>query len=139
MDIPFDFEETKVELPEISNVVEYLKKMQFYTFVKNIDSILCSFDKNCEGISKKIEEEPSETIVQFKDAMPAEGQVQLGLFSTVVKETVEKETYESKIIATDTELAPLVQEILTRDEIAISFISDFFSFTCFFISIPLPL
>lgn len=125
VDIPFDFEETKVELPEISNVVEYLKKMQFYTFVKNIDSILCSFDKNCEGISKKIEEEPSETIVQFKDAMPAEGQVQLGLFSTVVKETVEKETYESKVIATDTELAPLVQEILTRDEIAISFISDF--------------
>ena len=46
VDIDFDFDDTKVELPEISQVVEYLKKMQFYSFVKNIDDILCSFDKN---------------------------------------------------------------------------------------------
>ena len=126
VDIPFDFDETKVELPEISNVIEYLKKMQFYTFVKNIDNILCSFDKNCES-TKKIEntEQSEEQIVKFKDNNNAGAQVQLGLFSTAVKETVETETYESKVVSTEADLAPIVQEILTKDEIAISFVADY--------------
>ncbi len=124
VDIPFDFDETRVELPEISNVVEYLKKMQFYTFVKNIDSILRSFDKDGKNVSKKVEEKPSEQIVQFKEPENTGGQMQLGLFSTAVKETVETETYESKIVSTEAELAPIVQEILTHDEVAISFIAD---------------
>lgn len=126
VDIPFDFDETKVELPEISNVIEYLKKMQFYTFVKNIDNILCSFDKNCES-TKKIEntEQSEEQIVKFKDNNNAGAQVQLGLFSTAVKETVETETYESKVVSTEADLALIVQEILTKDEIAISFVADY--------------
>ena len=126
VDIPFDFDETKVELPEISNVIEYLKKMQFYTFVKNIDNILCSFDKNCESTKKiKNTEQSEEQIVKFKDNNNAGAQVQLGLFSTAVKETVETETYESKVVSTEADLAPIVQEILTKDEIAISFVADY--------------
>lgn len=126
VDIPFDFDETKVELPEISNVIEYLKKMQFYTFVKNIDNILCSFDKNCESPKKAENKEQSEDqIVKFKDNDNTGAQVQLGLFSTAVKETVETETYESKVVSTEADLAPIVQEILTKDEIAISFVADY--------------
>lgn len=34
LDINFDFESTKVELPNVANVTEFLKSLQFYTFLK---------------------------------------------------------------------------------------------------------
>lgn len=120
VDIDFDFEDTKVELPEISNVVEYLKKMQFYTFVKNIDSILCSFDKNCEEIKPEVKEE---TIVQFKEE-PQGGQMQLGLFSTAVKETIETKTYEKHLIEKSEELVALVEKLQQQEKFALDFTAD---------------
>lgn len=126
VDIDFDFEDTKVELPEISQVVEYLKKMQFYSFVKNIDNILCTFDKNCDELPVKPQvTEPKEDkpLVQFKeDNTP---QMQLGLFASAVKETVETETYDSKTILAVNELNNTVQELLKKEEIALTFVSDF--------------
>lgn len=126
VDIDFDFEDTKVELPEISQVVEYLKKMQFYSFVKNIDNILCTFDKNCDELPVKpqvTEQKEDKLLVQFKeDNTP---QMQLGLFASVVKETVETETYDSKTISDVNELNNIVQELLKKEEIALTFVSDF--------------
>lgn len=126
VDIDFDFEDTKVELPEISQVVEYLKKMQFYSFVKNIDNILCTFDKNCDELPVKpqvVETKEDKPLVQFKeDNTP---QMQLGLFASVVKETVETETYDSKTISNVNELNNTVQELLKKEEIALTFVSDF--------------
>lgn len=126
VDIDFDFEDTKVELPEISQVVEYLKRMQFYSFVKNIDNILCTFDKNCEELPVKpqqTEQKEDKPLVQFKeDNAP---QMQLGLFASAVKETVETETYDSKTITEVSELNNLVQELLKKEEIALTFVSDF--------------
>ncbi len=126
VDIDFDFEDTKVELPEISQVVEYLKKMQFYSFVKNIDNILCTFDKNCDELPVKpqvTEQKEDKPLVQFKeDNTP---QMQLGLFASVVKETVETETYDSKTISDVNELNNIVQELLQKEEIALTFVSDF--------------
>lgn len=126
VDIDFDFEDTKVELPEISQVVEYLKKMQFYSFVKNIDNILCTFDKNCDELPVKpqvTEQKEDKPLVQFKeDNTP---QMQLGLFASVVKETVETETYDSKTISDVNELNNIVQELLKKEEIALTFVSDF--------------
>lgn len=126
VDIDFDFEDTKVELPEISQVVEYLKKMQFYSFVKNIDNILCTFDKNCDELPVKpqvTEQKEDKPLVQFKeDNTP---QMQLGLFASVVKETVETETYDSKTISDVNELNNTVQKLLKKEEIALTFVSDF--------------
>lgn len=126
VDIDFDFEDTKVELPEISQVVEYLKKMQFYSFVKNIDNILCTFDKNCDELPVKpqvVEQKEDKPLVQFKeDNTP---QMQLGLFASVVKETVETETYDSKTISDVNELNNTAQELLKKEEIALTFVSDF--------------
>ncbi len=126
VDIDFDFEDTKVELPEISQVVEYLKKMQFYSFVKNIDNILCTFDKNCDELPVKpqvVEQKEDKPLVQFKeDNTP---QMQLGLFASAVKETVETETYDSKTISDVNELNNIVQELLQKEEIALTFVSDF--------------
>lgn len=122
VDIDFDFDDTKVELPEISKVVEYLKKMQFYSFVKNIDDILCSFDKNCETPETK-KEDVSANIVQFKEN-PQNSQMQLGLFSTAVKETIETKTYDKKVIATQEELQQLVLNLEKQEKIAINFVAD---------------
>ena len=126
VDIDFDFEDTKVELPEISQVVEYLKKMQFYSFVKNIDNILCTFDKNCDELPVKpqvTEQKEDKPLVQFNEENTP--QMQLGLFASVVKETVETETYDSKTISDVNELNNTVQELLKKEEIALTFVSDF--------------
>lgn len=126
VDIDFDFEDTKVVLPEISQVVDYLKRMQFYSFVKNIDNILCTFDKNCDELPIKAQPENSnedKPIVQFKeDNAP---QMQLGLFANAVKETVETETYESKVINDVKELNDVMQVLLKKEELALTFVSDF--------------
>ena len=121
VDIDFNFEDTKVELPDISKVVEYLKKMQFYSFVKNIDSILCSFDKNCD--EKKYEKTEEEPIVQFNENNQS-GQIQLGLFSTVVKEVVEAKTYQKKVVDTPQELDELVCLLLKQEKVSIDFVAD---------------
>lgn len=92
--------------------------MQFYSFVKNIDNILCTFDKNCDELPVKpqvIEQKEDKPLVQFKeDNTP---QMQLGLFASVVKETVETETYDSKTISDVNELNNTVQELLKKKKL----------------------
>ena len=51
VDVPFDFEKTNIELPNIAEVTEFLRSMQFYSFLKNIEFILKSFDKSGQDIS----------------------------------------------------------------------------------------
>ncbi|MGN1125635.1 MAG: DNA polymerase I [Candidatus Gastranaerophilaceae bacterium] len=126
VDIDFDFEDTKVELPEISTVVEYLKSMQFYSFVKNIDSILCSFDKNCDDTQLKQTKENTvneKLLVQFKP--DDNSQMQLGLFATTVKDVVEDEKYESKFIDEEKDLVSLKDKLMSQKYISINFVSDF--------------
>lgn len=123
VDIDFDFSDTKVELPDISQVMSYLKKMQFYTFVKNIDSILCSFDKNCDEIKiNNNSEEPSksESIVKFNEDVSS-GQMQLGLFSTAVKETVETKNYNQNTVD---DVQNLVETLQKQDKFSVDFIAD---------------
>lgn len=68
LDVNFDFDKTKVELPDVAKVTEFLKKMQFYTFIKNINSILYSFDKVEHSV-------PQET-----PQINSDGSLQLGFF-----------------------------------------------------------
>ncbi|MBR2525221.1 DNA polymerase I [bacterium] len=114
VDIDFDFNETKVSMPKIENVMAFFKKLQFYSFVKNIDNILCLFDKNCEPTSKK--EEP---IVQFKE----ENQMQLGLFTTEAKKVIETKTYEKKIVETKEDLSNLISILNKSKYISFDFAS----------------
>lgn len=123
VDIDFDFDDTKVEIPEISKVIEYLKKMQFYTFVKNIDSILSSFDKNGENHQTQKVQEVSESIVQFKEPTQ-NSQMQLGLFSTAVKETIETKTYEKHVVSTPEDLKQLVLNLEKQEKISMDFVAD---------------
>jgi len=44
VDVNFDITKATVTLPQIKKVSDFLRKMQFYTFIKNIDKILTSFN-----------------------------------------------------------------------------------------------
>ena len=82
VDVNFDFEGTKVVLPDISKATDFLKKLQFYSFLKNIDEILKSFDKY---------ERPVETpVVAQPEAVNTDSNGQLGLFAQAVQQEVNK-------------------------------------------------
>lgn len=98
LDINFDFENTEVELPDISLVTEYLKKMQFYTFIKNINDILQSFDKSDNA-----------------------GNVQLGFFSEAVSNEINKDSlldYDKKLITDSIDLENLVKTLQNQSLIS---------------------
>lgn len=78
VDIQFDFEGACLNIPDKENVKAFLQKMQFYSFVKNIDKLLLPFDS-----------ENSCNIVQF--APIEEENHQLGLFSFEEKPKTTKE------------------------------------------------
>ena len=44
VDVNFDIDTASVTLPSLNKVSDFLRKMQFYTFIKNIDKILGSFN-----------------------------------------------------------------------------------------------
>ncbi|MBO6087650.1 DNA polymerase I, partial [bacterium] len=96
LDIDFDFESTKVEVPNVSEVTDFLKKLQFYTFIKNINSILSTFNKNSEPVEVPVQKAPQS------------GTMQLGFFTEAVTEEINKNSeidYNSKLIL-DTKFPP---------------------------------
>lgn len=106
LDVDFDFDKTKVELPEVSVVTEFLKKMQFYTFIKNINEIMYSFDK---------------TGHEAPLAISAEGSLQLGFFADAVNEEINKESdfkFEKKLVTDSSDLSEMVNELSNRSLIA---------------------
>ncbi len=112
LDIDFDFSSTKIELPDLAKVTAFLKKLQFFSFLKNIDSILSSFDKDAKiGLRHETASE------MF---MPQSGQKQLGLFAEVVKAEINKISidFDSKLITDTADLLELVEILKTKKIIA---------------------
>lgn len=109
LDVNFDFDKTKVELPDVAKVTEFLKKMQFYTFIKNINSILYSFDKVEHSV-------PQET-----PQINSDGSLQLGFFSEVVNQEINKSSdfsVEKKCITDTNDLQKLVEDLKQQSLIA---------------------
>lgn len=102
LDIDFDFSSAKIELPDLTKVTAFLKKMQFFSFLKNIDSILSSFDKDAKVAQPLI--------------IPQSGQRQLGLFSEAVKAEINKVDidFESKLITDTSDLQELAEVLKSK-------------------------
>lgn len=115
LDINFDFDKTKVELPDTTAVTEFLKKMQFYTFIKNINSIMYSFDK-------------TEHVAQVQaPQVNSDGSMQLGFFSEAVSEELNKESslnFDKKLIADSQDLKDLVAMLKSQSLIAFKTYAD---------------
>ena len=111
VDIDFDFEGTKVVLPELSKVTAFLKKLQLYSFLKNINEILKSFDKYKTGDNT----EQSENV-----SVPVAENGQLGLFAQALKEEANKssERPEAVVITTLDELKKIIGILKTKSVIS---------------------
>lgn len=78
LDIEFDFEGACLNIPNKENVKNFFSKMQFYTFIKNIDKLLAPFNS----------ENSCENVVEFI-SFPKE-ETQLGLFQMEEKKELKK-------------------------------------------------
>ncbi len=106
VDIEFDFDKTKIELPDITNVSEFLKQMQFYSFLKNIEYILKTFNR--ENTEVKIPEISAEN-------------TQLGLFAQAVKEEINEAEIEFSTQEAD-DIDALVKFVdILKKQTAVSF------------------
>ena len=103
VELDFNIDTATVTLPKIEDVSAFLRKMQFYTFIKNIDKILTSFNPNAEV-------EVNENLNLFNQA-PKQDNVQQSLFAQAIKETVEETSIEFKIVDTNevVKLKPIIE------------------------------
>lgn len=119
VDLDFDFDSAKVILPDINKVSDFLRSMQFYSFIKNINPILSSFNSNIETV--EIEAIP--ILEQKKDKKQIDNG-QLGLFSVAIKETVGDTEFESVKID-DSNLELLINEINSAKKMALEVYTEF--------------
>ena len=114
LDVDFDFDSTKVELPNIEKVTEFLKNMQFHTFIKNINSILSTFNKSKE-------------VMQISNS--SENDVtQLGLFTQTVTQEINKSSdykYDKKLITDSQDLEELSKELNEKSVFAFKVYADY--------------
>ncbi len=105
VDIDFDFDKAEVILPDINKVSEFLRSMQFYSFIKNINKILNNFGvKETQTALPVIEQKP----------VSSENGGQLGLFTQAIKETVADIDFTCKILTSDNEVKDLTAKLKTQ-------------------------
>ncbi len=114
VDIDFDFESANVILPDIDRVVDFLKNMQFYSYIKNINEILTSFNPDINVSQSQVLEAKQENSLDNG---------QLGLFSQVVKETVGDTEFSSAKVE-ETDIEPLIKEIQDKGIMSLNVYSD---------------
>lgn len=128
VDIDFDFVGTHIELPNIDDVTNFLRKMQFYSFIKNIDGILGSFDKGVNGkpdskldLPIQQQEASSEQPQLFEVKTVNSCPMQLGFFAQEVKNKINKDDmdFEIKAITTNEDLKELVETLKTQTLISL--------------------
>lgn len=118
VDIDFDFAHTHIELPSIDEVTGFLQRMQFYSFIRGIDGILGSFDKEAREGEKarrqegKKENEPA-ILPSSPPAFNPSCQMQLGLFSQEVKQKINRDNipFKMKAVTTKEDLKELVENL----------------------------
>lgn len=105
VDIDFDFDKAEVILPDINKVSEFLRSMQFYSFIKNINKILNNFGvKDTQTALPVIEQKP----------VNSDNGGQLGLFTQAIKETVEDIDFKCKILTSEDEVKDLADKLKTQ-------------------------
>lgn len=115
VELDFDIDTATVTLPKIEDVSAFLRKMQFYTFIKNIDKILTSFNPNAEV-------EANENLNLFNQA-PKQDNVQQSLFAQAIKETVEEANIEFKIVNANN-IEDILAQLENSDRISMKFYSN---------------
>ena len=92
VDVNFDINTASVTLPQLDKVSQFLRKMQFYTFIKNIDKILGNFS------GEKVEPENLTIFAQSQPVKSSGEYVQTGLFSQAIKENIDECFFEYEVV-----------------------------------------
>ena len=113
VDINFDFEKTNIELPNIASVTEFFRSMQFYSFLKNIENILKTFNKNKDAIA--------EQTLQSAEVHPQNANGQLGLFAQAVQSEVNKAelNYKCHLITDSFDFEQMIQDLKKQSLISL--------------------
>ena len=121
VDIDFDFDSTKIEMPDISAVMDFLRQMQFYSFLKNIEYILKLFNKDGNF------EIPNATNPENQNLIGVQKNGQLGLFAQVAQDTVNQsdEVSGAEIVNTEDKLKVLVDVLSNVPTFGMKFLVDF--------------
>lgn len=108
VDIDFDFEHTHLEPPCVECVIDFFKKNQLYSFLKNIDTILKPFHVEAPKTDVAPQPQRSENIIQKR-----EGQLQLGLSLVTQLNVNTKKTYKhiKEVVDTDEKLDELIKNL----------------------------
>ncbi len=144
VDIDFDFDKTKLEMPDIDEVSAFLKRVQFFSYLKNLEEILrpfsvCSVASRPESIDNAVMKrqqmadeklvdfislkdgsaKPKETELEQAPALKVETdtQQQLGLFAAVNAKPAL--VNERKTIVTEKDLEDLIEVLNKQTLIAI--------------------
>lgn len=147
VDIEFDFEKTKLDMPDVDKVSEFLKRVQFFSFLKNLPDILRPFSvcslasrpENIDSAELKKQQLMDQKLIDFislKDGTRVEkikeepeskpkqpDQQQLGLFAA--EETPQENVSncelvnERKTIVTKEDFEKLLEELNKQTLIAI--------------------
>ena len=135
VDIDFDFEKTNLEMPDIEEVSNFLKRVQFFSFLKNLPDILrpfsvCSLGSTPDAESAEIQQSASEKLVNLIENTQKEqakeikvsqqpAQQQLGLFAAVEAKKEFNLHNERKTIVTEQDLEDLINNLNRQTLIAI--------------------
>lgn len=115
VELDFDIDTATVTLPKIDDVSAFLRKMQFYTFIKNIEKILTSFNPEA-----KIE--VSENLNLFNQTQQQDN-MQQSLFAQAIKETEEDVKLEFKV-ADSSNVNVILAQLEKAERIAMKFYSN---------------
>ena len=107
LDIDFDFECAKLEMPNYDAVIEFFKKNQFYNFLKNSDRLLKPF--KIGSSQPKI----SPDCADKTDNVQSGGQLQLGfgIGDILVSSSHKEYRHEKTVVDTEEKLDKLVEEL----------------------------
>ena len=118
--IDFDFEKTKLEMPDIEEVSAFLKKVQFYSFLKNLPEILKPFSvctlaskpETIDSAEAKKQELLDKKVIDFVSLKDSAMLNQTGLDLEIeTKESTTKEKSQSANISSDANNRPAQQQL----------------------------
>lgn len=106
LEIDFDFDCAKLEMPNYDAVIEFFKKNQFYNFLKNSDNILKPF--KIGSLEAKVAPDCA-----TKETAKTSGQMQLGLGigDMLVTSSNKEYNHEKNIVDSEEKLTKLVNEL----------------------------
>ena len=149
VDIDFDFDKTKLDMPDIDKVSNFLKRVQFFSFLKNLPDIIrpfsvCCISSRSENIDsaemkkQQMQDEKLIDLISLKDGNTInkkdskteqekhkeqqKNQMQLGLFAQTQLETKQnkKELVNLyKTIITENDFEELIEQLNKQTLIAI--------------------